>query len=385
MSKRSNGEATYRQRKNGLWEGRIVVGYKADGSPNRLSRYGKTKKEVIKKINKLKSEVESGKKIDSDKMLFSNWNDEVYRLFKKDTISISTQELYEQIFDTHFKKSIIDVPLKDLTTQQIQAFLNQKGLTLSRESVKRMKTLINWSLNKAIEQRVLLFNPCKGTIIPKCNTENEREVLPLSDSDLKLLHNYIKQSDKQQELRIITITTLLLKTGMRIGECLALGKSDVNLKNQTITITKSLTNTKQGLIIGAPKTKNSYRVIPLPVSVIPLLKRWEIQRNKKRLLWGEIWEHDDLYFCTDTGKFIDARNTRRSFRRLLTRAGVEDSDKYCLHSLRHTAATKMWELHIDSAVASQILGHDITTMLKVYVAVQDEFKKKAIALLDEAI
>ncbi len=382
MAKRGNNEGSIRKRKDGRWEARLQVGWKPDGRADIRSRYGKTRKEAAAKLDKLKQEIAQGKVLDGDKVLFSKWTLRAYEIFKKPTVKTSTQEVYEASIK-HFKDSVIDVPLKDLTTSSIQTFLNEQAKLYSYETVKRLRTLIGWSIKKAIQERFILYDPFVGTEIPKCNTDGERDVIPLSIEDTKKLLTYAKQNSKKSETMIIALTMLLLKTGLRIGEALALTTDDI--KDNHINVDKTLRNTKNQLVVGTAKTKNSVRVVPYPDSLNYYLKLWRITKNEKRLIWAEIWDDRDFYFCTETGRPLDSKNVLRAFRRLLKRAGVEDAKKYGLHSLRHTFATRMWEIGIDPATAAQILGHNISTMLKHYTEVGEKFKVDAINKLDAII
>ncbi len=382
MAKRGNSEGSIRKRKDGRWEARLQVGWKADGRADVKSRYAKTRKEAAAKLDKLKQEIAQGKVLDGDKVLFSMWTERAYEVFKKPTIKPSTQEVYEASIK-HFNGSIIDVPLKELTTSTIQAFLNEQAKSYSYETVKRMRTLIGWSIKKAIHERFIFFDPFVGTELPRCNTVGERDVIPLSVDDIRKLTAYADANNKKSETMIIALTMLLLKTGLRIGEALALTSTDI--KNNHLNVDKTLRYTRNQFVVGTAKTKNSIRTVPYPESLNYYLRLWELTKEENRLMWAEIWDDRDFYFCTESGSPLDSKNVLRAYRRLLKRAGIAEPKKYCLHSLRHTCATRMWELGIDAAAAAQILGHDVVTMLKRYTEVSEQFKIDAINKLDAVI
>ncbi len=382
MAKRGNNEGSIRRRKDGRWEARLQVGWKDDGKPDVKYRYAKTRREVAGKLDILKQEIALGKVTDGDKMYFTAWTRRAYDIFKKPTIKPATQEVYEATI-RHFDGSVIDVPLKDLTTSTIQLFLNQKAAKYSRQTVRRMRTMIGWSLRKAVQERYIIYNPFEGTALPKCNTENEREVIALTLDDTKKLLDYAEKNNKKSEAMIIALTLTLLKTGMRIGEALALNASDVS--GDAINIDKTLRYTNNEFVTSTAKTQNSVRVVPYPDSLKRYLKIWEITKKENRLVFGSDWSGEDYYFCTETGRPLYARNVLRAYRRLLKRAGIEDVDKYCLHSLRHTFATRLWELGVQPSTAAQLLGHDVVTMLKHYTEVGEQFKVDAINKLDAII
>ena len=60
MAKRSNGEGMIRQRSDGRWESRVMIGYKDNGKPEYKSVYGKTKKEAREKLKQFLDDRASG-------------------------------------------------------------------------------------------------------------------------------------------------------------------------------------------------------------------------------------------------------------------------------------------------------------------------------------
>ena len=101
MAKRSNGEGMIRQRADGRWESRVMIGYKDNGKPDYKSVYGKTKKEAREKLKVFLDERASG--IDtSHNYNFSNWAD-IWFEHHQDNITATTQESFERNFAEFLK------------------------------------------------------------------------------------------------------------------------------------------------------------------------------------------------------------------------------------------------------------------------------------------
>ncbi len=96
MARRKSGQGTVRLRKDGRWEGRIVIGYDENGLPKTKNVTAKTKTECIEKLEKLKDETGfiRREKVHS-RMSFGEWMDFGYQNYCKIRIKESTQEGYE--------------------------------------------------------------------------------------------------------------------------------------------------------------------------------------------------------------------------------------------------------------------------------------------------
>ena len=114
--KRKAGDGTVRQRKDGRWEGRIVIGYDDNGYPKTKNVLAKTKKECVEKLQKLKEECGGLKpeKVRSE-MVFGDWLTYWYENHSKPKIRPTTQETYESRIRLHIIPEIGDIPLNKLT------------------------------------------------------------------------------------------------------------------------------------------------------------------------------------------------------------------------------------------------------------------------------
>ena len=108
--KRKAGDGTVRQRKDGRWEGRIVIGYDDNGYPKTKNVLAKTKKECVEKLQKLKEECGGLKpeKVRAE-MPFGDWLTYWYENHSKPKIRPTTQETYESRIRLHIIPEIGDI------------------------------------------------------------------------------------------------------------------------------------------------------------------------------------------------------------------------------------------------------------------------------------
>ena len=118
--RRNNGDGTLRQRVDGRWEGRVVIGYDENGKAKTKNVLAKTKTECAEKLAKLKEEC--GRSTDRQKpeMPFGDWIDYWYQNYSKPTLRETTQSTYENRIYHHIIPSIGKIPLNKLTTNDIQ-------------------------------------------------------------------------------------------------------------------------------------------------------------------------------------------------------------------------------------------------------------------------
>ena len=121
--KRKAGDGLIRQRADGRWEGRYVVGYDDHGYPKTKAVFGKSKRECTEKLAALKMQLGG---IPSDKlrpeMRFADWLDYWYETHCKPNIRTSTQSGYEDRIRLHIKPELGEIPLNRLTQNDLQQF-----------------------------------------------------------------------------------------------------------------------------------------------------------------------------------------------------------------------------------------------------------------------
>ena len=121
--KRKSGEGTVRLRKDGRWEGRVVIGYDEKGLPKTKNVLAKTKGECVEKLKALRETISPTipSRVRAD-MSFEEWLDHWYETYSKPTIRPRTQRTYEGYLRLYIKPKLGSIPLNKLTTTDIQQF-----------------------------------------------------------------------------------------------------------------------------------------------------------------------------------------------------------------------------------------------------------------------
>ena len=116
-NRRTSGEGMIRQKKKGLWEGRIIVGHKEDGSPIFRYVYGKTKKETAEKLRKRIAEYDGIELNDNSYMTLSEWLEVWLNEHMSSRIRESTIRSYRSAIDYHIKPYLGDKVVSKITKE----------------------------------------------------------------------------------------------------------------------------------------------------------------------------------------------------------------------------------------------------------------------------
>ena len=370
--KRKNGEGTVRLRKDGRWEGRVVIGYDDKGNPKTKSVLAHTKGECVEKLERLKEECgRTAEKLKPD-MPFGEWIDFWYKYFSSPKLRPTTQATYENRIYGHIIPSVGKIPLSKLTQNDLQQFyaklkrtgrkkdVETKGTSVSDRMVRSCHALCRSSLEKALEEGLITRNPSIGCKLP-----------PKKNGEMKVLtqNEIVRLLNQAYDEGYYEMFLLELTTGMRRGEILGLKWRDLNLETGELNIKRQLTT--KG--ISVPKTKSSIRTVLLPPDMLDLLR--EMKKTAKY----------DWIFPSPV-KEGEPRNptaiTKR-FRLMLKRAHCKHVR---FHDLRHTFATMALENGMDVKTLSAMIGHvSSETTLNIYSHVTDTMRAQAAVKIDREI
>ena len=374
--KRKNGEGTVRLRKDGRWEGRIVIGYDENGLPKTKNVLAKTKGECIEKLKALKSTItpDTPVKLKAD-MPFGEWLDYWYETYCKPNARPATQRTYEGYIRLYLHPRLGNIPLNKVTINDVQqmctwmmteARMDQKNgdSGLSDSQVRNCYSLCDRVLKKAVAEKLIARNPTKGCKLPP-NRPNEMKVLSREDMQKVLI--------QAKEENYYELFLLEFATGLRLGELMALQWDDVDLVTGELRINKQVNLVGSKLVISEPKTKAAVRTLILPPSVRKVLAEYKTRVNSRWLFPSP--KKDDL-------PIIPSAVSRR-LHTLLEHAGCE---QVRFHDLRHTFATNALAHGMDIKTLSTILGHvSSATTLNTYSHVTDEMRQRAAVKIDQGI
>lgn len=376
--KRKSGEGTVRLRKDGRWEGRVVIGYDEKNLPKTKSILAKTKAECVEKLATLRTSIDlpTPTKAKPD-MPFGEWLDYWYETYYKPYFKPNTVRLYEGFIRLYVKPKLGHIPLNKLTAndlQQLYAWMKKDGRTrncgvkgegLSDSILQNVHSLCRRVLEKAVSEGLIQQNPTNHCKLPKVSRV-EMKVLTREEMQRVLIQ---AKAEGYYEAFLLEFAT-----GLREGELAALQWDDLNFQTGELRICRQASRViGQGVVISEPKTKHSVRTLILPSIVVKILKeykeridsRWMFSSNKKE----------------DTP--MDPATFRQRLRLLLEHAGCK---QVRFHDLRHTFATNALEYGMDIKTLSTILGHvSSATTLNVYAHVTNEMRQTAAAKIDQGI
>lgn len=362
----------------------ITIGRDSNGKRIRKEFYGSSKKEAEEKKRLYLNSINKGLDLDYNKKTLLSSMDLWLNEFVKISCKPSTYDRYYGIYNNYMQKSILSNKiLAEIKPLDIQLFYNK--LYESRKTSSTINTInkvLKSFFSFAFNQGYVSSNPCSGkkVVIPGDLKKEKKHIEIFSDDDIRKIISINEKSI------IKSLTLFSLATGMRRGECLGLKWNDIY--DNEIHIERSCKTVKISEkgdkfykpILQLPKTENSNRIIPLPNSLKPLINEIRAIQAQDKLLCSSSYNNNDLIFCTETGNLLDDSNLSRSFKRLLKRCNVNYKN---FHSLRHTYATKQFELGVPLKTVSYLLGHsDIYITANRYTHVLRQHKEKAIDFLN---
>jgi integrase len=262
-------------------------------------------------------------------------------------------------------------PLKTLFEE------SHSGETLSAETISKYHRVLSSIFQTAVEWQVIVSNPCERVKPPKGEKEdaiflNAEQAIHL----LELLEN--------APIYYATAVTVLLFTGMRRGELLGLEWSDIDLKHQLISISRtSQYLPDRGIFDDQTKNHSSKRVIRIADSTVQSLKRLRAWQNQQRLKLGELWNGSTKVFTTATGKPIHPDTLSGWFHKFILRT---DLPPVHLHSLRHTNATLAITNGVAVTTVAGQLGHSSpNTTTKIYAHTIQQAQAEAAEMMDDLL
>ncbi len=362
MAKR--GSNIYK-RKDGRFEGRVHVGYRADGSKKYKSVYGRTLSEVKDKMAQLysvKSENSTLKLKLTVREAAEEWLNAA-RLRVKE----SSYTNYVNIVEKHILPVLGGAYIASLTTSKINEFISSKLTSgrlsgkggLSAKSVRDIMTVY-----RSIERYAYNEYGIRETNFTMPKTDSQKTDI-LNISERKLLESYLVENMNRTNMAIL----LCLFTGLRIGEVCGLKWEDIDFGGNTLfvkrTVQRVSRNGKSTVIIGTPKSRTSVRIVPIPDFMMEVLKKYQSLPN--------------LYIITNSIKPTEPRTMQNRFKAVLKACQLRDVN---FHLLRHTYATVCIEKGFDPKALSELLGHaDASITLNRYVHSSMEIKKNYVSRL----
>lgn len=356
------------QRKNGTYQGR----YK--------DRFGNSKTIYSKKLSELRKDL--AVKIAENETFVSvretikldNWFNQWIKIYKEKSVRPNTLREYTHIYNKNISPFIGNRNINSLVKSDIQRIItlaHTNGYGYERQN--KIKVILSDMMARALEDNLILKNPVLGS---KVIDKKESKAKSLTLEEQNIFFEYCKNTFYDNMFNVA------VNTGMRPGELFALTESDIDFENgfidvnKTLVYQKYLTDTRKTFHLEEPKTKQSYRKIPIN-SVCKIYLERQIQQ-KAIVSSKRPKEQNDFLFTTKyntpINSVIYADAIHAVIREInLLRPNNDLFKNFSGHTFRHTFATRCFEHEIDPKVVQSYLGHASVKMtLDLYTHVTKE-------------
>ena len=292
------------------------------------------------------------------------------KLYKK-TVQESTFVSTEKIFKNHILKQLGNIYLDKLSVSQCQTAVN----IWFKDAPKTFKRFVFYAsklINYGITMELISKNPMKKVILPKLERDNSKFTDFYSKDEL----NIFLRDAQEYNFKYFMFFRLLAYSGMRKGECLALKWSDIDFKNKTININKSLASgVKNRLYLSPCKNKSSVRLLDMDAQTMNYLKEWHTKQQKEMLKLGmNFLSNDNLVFANTKGTYTVLSKPQRWDDAICKEYGLRHIK---VHGFRHTHASLLFDAGVSMKDVKERLGHsNITTTMNIYTHVTKKEAKK---------
>lgn len=290
---------------------------------------------------------------------------------KRPYVKQSTFAVYTLMLENHILPFFGEG--EELSEKTVQAFVLEKiDAGLSVKSIKDILIVLKMVMKYGVKYEWMNYYEW-DIKYPIATSSKDIEVLTIANH--KKILDYIQKNFTFRNLGIY----LCLSTGLRIGEVCALKWEDIDIDSGTITVQRTIERIyiiegdkkHTELVMNTPKTKNSYREIPMSKELFMLIK------PLKKVVNGS------FFVLTNEEVPTEPRTYRNYYKQLMDKLEIP---KIKFHGLRHSFATRCIESNCDYKTVSVLLGHsNITTTLNLYVHPNMDQKKKCIAKMFKSL
>lgn len=277
--------------------------------------------------------------------------------YKTNSVKPTTYDRLETSLETLKNYPLAFMDICAIETDDLQQYINDMvddGYALS--TVKKQYHLVTAYMKFAVTEGMMPRPIYNNVRLPtrQAVKKKQREVYGYSPSDQAALNHVLRTQVRPG----YAAAMLMMETGMRVGECLALTWDDVLWRRKAIRINKTMIrigNRHRMEVQDGAKSYSSNRTIPLSKNAYDLLTE----------LYNKGGYDKTYIFEAGDGKPISYESMRYQIQRACEEAGVEYLGQ---HVFRHTFATNCYNRGCDVKILSKLLGHaDVTVTYNVYI------------------
>lgn len=349
--KRAAGEGTIRERRPGVWEGRLTV--EEDGKKKQVSFYGKTQAEVVEKMTENRKKIADNRPVRNKEITLGELLDKWY-VHVSQKRRANTVKTYGSYMNGHVKPDLGHYQVSQLTPAKLEKYFWEKAkMGLQPRSVGHLRAVLRAALSFGeregwVDRNVAKF--AEPPAIPQSKIE------PFTPDQIEpLLQAMVGE-------RLEALFYFVLATGTREGEALGVTWPDVDLDAGTVHIQHTLLRQDGEYVLDDyVKNSSSNRILALPDEAVALLNVWKTKQDGWKEDWGQDWGNQwDLVFTTEYGRPLHQSTVLHSFQRMLDAWNKENPDKLPrkrFYDLRHSCASYLIFKGASLMDVKEQLGH----------------------------
>lgn len=386
MPRKPNGASTIYLGADGYWHGRVVVGTRDDGRPDRRHVRGKSEAVVTKKVRELERDRDRG----AVRRVGERWTVESWLTHWVENIAAphvreNTADGYRVAVRKHLIPGVGAHRLEKLLPEHLEklyARMQKKGS--SPGTAHQAHRTIRTALNEATRRGYLTQNPARLAKSPRLS---DAEIEPFSVEEVQKLFAGIE--GRRNRARWV----IALALGLRQGEALGLQWADVDLKEGNVRVRRGRMRPKYAHGCGGTcgrkpgycrqrqqtrddtadtKSSAGRRTIGLPPELVALLREHQAEQERERTAARQLWEEGGWVFATQTGRPLNPNTDYHEWKQILRDTGLPNAR---LHDARHTAATVLLILGVTERAAMAVMGWATTAMAKRYQHLVDPVRQ----------
>jgi integrase len=278
------------------------------------------------------------------------------------TWKYSTGRYNQYMLRFHVYPTLGDMQLRLITRDVVQNFLSVKLRSgLSWRTVKGMRTTLGALMAAAENAALIPSNPVRKTRFPRRGPMKQKAVI--APEKIRELLDALPEPSR-------SLAWLLVLTGLRIGELLALRWQNVDLENGVLRVVETVYDGH----FDTPKTQRSQRSVPLGPMAVRILSARKLA----------VMNPEALVFSTRDGSPFDRHNlTRRQLKSTCQKLGIE---RVSWHWLRHANATLLDAVGTPLGTVQALLGHSSSEITRqVYLHSIPADARKAVEKVEETL
>jgi integrase len=411
-----NGASSIYEGTNGRWHGRVTMGVRDDGTPDRRHVERKTRAEVTRAVRELEKQRDSGRVRKAGRawtveQWLTHWLDNI----AAHSVRYKTLVGYRTDVTRHLVPGLGAHRIDKLEPEHVEKLYGRMIRSgLAAGTVHHAHRTLRASLSEAVKRKHAALNVAMVAKPPRLDDE---EIEPLTIEEARRL---LAVASKQRNAARWAVALTL---GLRQGEALGLRWPLVDLTARKLRVRHGLqrrtwqhgcgdphqcgtryhkttpckTSCRRhklacptpcptdctaharwcpqrqggGLVLDDVKSKAGRRTIALPAPLLDLLCAHHEIQAQERITAGSLWEDHEFVFTQPNGRPIDPKADQQAWKDLLEEAGVREAR---LHDARHTAATMLLVLNVGTRAVMDMMGWSSSSMAARYQHVTNDLR-----------